>query len=154
MFESSLFRMLIYTPILLLMSNAISLRRDKSIPSFIIILQSLILGIILTFDLHFKVVCILLKSYITIFNLFVFLIASLILTLAAFYLRKIHIVEKESICDFFIRRLYVIRDKFIWFKHVLGFYIMLLFSILISDIDRIYFEILLKKSMLNSISIK
>lgn len=50
MFESSLFRMLIFSLILLLMSNTISLRRDKSILCFRIVINSLALTSVLAFN--------------------------------------------------------------------------------------------------------
>ena len=107
------------------MSNAISLRRDKSILYSRIVISSLILTSMIAFsNLHVNA----LGSGIGIygglfnisvlsqtFNIFIFLITGLILTLTAFYPRKIHVVEKESIYNFFMVKLlynkYMISNK-------------------------------------------
>jgi NADH-ubiquinone oxidoreductase chain 2 len=107
------------------MSNAITLRRDKSILYSRIVISSLALASIIGFNnLQMNA----LQSGIGIygglfnisilsqtFNIFILLITSLILTLTAFYPRKIHIVEKESIYNFFMMKLlynkYMISNK-------------------------------------------
>ena len=107
--------MVIFSLILLLMSNAISLRRDKSILYSRIVINSLVLTSIIAFNnLHIKGLgegigiyggLFNISVFSQTFNIFIFLITSLILTLTAFYPRKIHIVEKESIYNFFMMRL-------------------------------------------------
>ena len=97
------------------MSNAISLRRDKSILYSRIVINSLILTSVLAFNnLHIKGLgegigiyggLFNISVFSQTFNIFIFLITSLILTLTAFYPRKIHIVKKESIYNFFMMKL-------------------------------------------------
>ena len=97
------------------MSNAISLRRDKSILYSRAVINSLVLTSILAFNnLHVKGLGEGIGIYGGLFNvsvfsqtlnIFIFLITSLILTLTAFYPRKIHVPEKESIYNFFMMKL-------------------------------------------------
>ena len=97
------------------MSNAITLRRDKSILYSRIVIQSLILTSILAFNnLHIKGLgegigiyggLFNISVFSQTFNIFIFFITSIILTLTAFYPRKVYIPEKESIYNFFMLQL-------------------------------------------------
>ena len=115
MFESSLFRMILSALIQLLLSNAISLRRDKSILYSRVVISNLVLTSILAFNnLHIKGLgegigiyggLFNISVFSQTFNIFIFLITSLILTLTAFYPRKIHLGERESIYNILMVRL-------------------------------------------------
>lgn len=107
--------MLVTSLVMLLISNAITLRRDKSILYSRISMQSLILVNILAFNnLHVQGLgegisiyggLFNISLYTQTFNIFILLITSLILTLTAFYPRKIHVKEKESIYNVFMTKL-------------------------------------------------
>lgn len=100
---------------MLLISNAITLRRDKSILYSRIVIQSLILISILAFNnLHIKALgngigiyggLFNISVFSQTFNIFIFFITSLILTLTAFYPRKVYITKNESIYNFFMMKL-------------------------------------------------
>ena len=108
-------KMVIFSLIMLLISNAITLRRDKSILYSRIVIQSLILISILAFNnLHIKALgngigiyggLFNISVFSQTFNIFIFFITSLILTLTAFYPRKVYITKNESIYNFFMMKL-------------------------------------------------
>jgi NADH-ubiquinone oxidoreductase chain 2 len=97
------------------MSNAITLRRDKSILYSRIVIQSLILTSLLAYNnLHINGLgegigiyggLFNISVFSQTFNIFIFIITSIILTLTAFYPRKVYISEGESIYNFFMLKL-------------------------------------------------
>jgi NADH-ubiquinone oxidoreductase chain 2 len=105
--EAGIARMLISSLILLLMSNAISLKRDKSILYSRIVIQSLILTSVIAFNnvninglsegigIYGGLFNISLLTQT--FNIFIFLITCIILTLTAFYPRKVYTPSKNSL---------------------------------------------------------
>ena len=107
--------MIIFSLITLLISNAITLRRDKSILYSRVVMSSLALTSALAFNnLHIRALgqgiglyggLFNISVFSQTFNIFIFLITSLILTLTAFYPRKVHIAEKESIFKLFMLKL-------------------------------------------------
>ena len=107
MFKSSLFRIIISSLILLLISNAISLRRDKSILYSRIVIKSLILASIIALDaLYIRSLergigiyggLFNITAFTQTFNIFIFLVSSAILIITAFYPRKVYIKEHASI---------------------------------------------------------
>lgn len=108
-------KMVIFSLIMLLISNAITLRRDKSILYSRVVIQSLILISIIAFNnLHLKALghgigvyggLFNISVFSQTFNIFIFFMTSLILTLTAFYPRKIYIKNSESIYNFITMKL-------------------------------------------------
>ncbi len=107
--------MIISSLIMLLISNAITLRRDKSILYSRVAIQSLILISIIAFNnLNIKGLgsgigvyggLFNISVFSQTFNIFIFFVTSLILTLTAFYPRKIYIRENESIYNLLMMKL-------------------------------------------------
>lgn len=99
--------MLISLLVLLLFSNAVTLRRDKSI----LFSRIVIIGLLLTSFLAYTNLYIRplekgigiygglfnVSTFTQTFNIFIFLVSAVILTLTAFYPRKIYIKELSSI---------------------------------------------------------
>lgn len=114
--------MLIYSLIMLLISNAVSLRRDKSILYSRIAIISLTIMTILSFNnLYIKgfeksigifggLFNVSMLTYT--FNIFIFLITTAILTLTAFYPRKIYLKDR-SLYNLFT-------DKFLYNKSLIS----------------------------------
>ena len=107
--------MVISSLIMLLISNAVTLRRDKSILYSRVVIQNLIMISILAFNnLHIKGLgngigvyggLFNISVFSQTFNLFIFFITSLILTLTAFYPRKVYITGNESVYNFLMMKL-------------------------------------------------
>ncbi|RYE15840.1 MAG: hypothetical protein EOP34_01450 [Rickettsiales bacterium] len=107
--------MLISLLVLLLFSNAVTLRRDKSI----LFSRIVIIGLLLTSFLAYTNLYIRplekgigiygglfnVSTFTQTFNIFIFLISAVILTLTAFYPRKIYIKELSSISSLLSKKL-------------------------------------------------
>ncbi len=107
--------MLISLLVLLLFSNAVTLRRDKSI----LFSRTVIIGLLLTSFLAYSNLYIRplekgigiygglfnVSTFTQTFNIFIFLISAVILTLTAFYPRKIYIKGLSSICSLLSKKL-------------------------------------------------
>lgn len=115
MFKSSLFRVLISLLVSLLISNAVTLRRDQSILFSRIVIKSLLLISFLAYNnLHiyplekgigiygglFNV-----TTFTHSFNIFIFLVSACILTLTAFYPRSVHVSSHSSIYNILTAKL-------------------------------------------------
>lgn len=107
MFESSLFRMLITLLILLLLSNAVTTRQDKSILFSRIVVKTLLLISCLTWNNIYLLPLekglglygglFHVTTFTQSFNLFILILSAMILTLNAFYPRKIYTTNLRSI---------------------------------------------------------
>ena len=99
--------MLISSLILLLVSNAVSLRRDKSILYSRVVIKSLLFSSIIALNsLHIRPLekgigiyggLFNVTTFTQTFNIFIFLVSAIILTLTAFYPRKVYIKQYSSI---------------------------------------------------------
>lgn len=99
--------MLISSLILLLVSNAVSLRRDKSILYSRVVIKILIFASIIALNsLHIRPLekgiglyggLFNVTTFTQTFNIFIFLVSAIILTLTAFYPRKVYIKQYSSI---------------------------------------------------------
>lgn len=99
--------MLISLLIFLLVSNAVTLRRDKSILFSRVVIKSLLFASFLTLNnLYLKPLekgiglyggLFNVTTFTQTFNIFIFLISAIILTLTAFYPRKVYIKEYSSL---------------------------------------------------------
>ena len=99
--------LLISSLILLLVSNAVSLRRDKSILYSRVVIKSLIFSSIIALNsLHIRPLekgigiyggLFNVTTFTQTFNIFIFLVSAVILTLTAFYPRKVYIKQYSSI---------------------------------------------------------
>nr|YP_009681556.1 NADH dehydrogenase subunit 2 [Pseudocercospora fijiensis]QDO71977.1 NADH dehydrogenase subunit 2 [Pseudocercospora fijiensis] len=108
--------MLISLLVLLLFSNAITIRRDKSILFSRIVISSLILTTLLAYNnIYMKALQAGLSIYggllnITTFsqsfNVFIILMTAIILTLNAFYPRKIYVVKLSNIYSLLLNKMY------------------------------------------------
>nr|YP_010809142.1 NADH dehydrogenase subunit 2 [Pseudocercospora fuligena]UNZ86587.1 NADH dehydrogenase subunit 2 [Pseudocercospora fuligena] len=108
--------MLISLLVLLLFSNAVTIRRDKSILFSRIVISSLILTALLAFNnLYIKPLeagvsiyggLLNITTFSQTFNIFILLISAIILTLTAFYPRKIYVRELSSIYSLLLSKIY------------------------------------------------
>nr|YP_009469570.1 NADH dehydrogenase subunit 2 [Pseudocercospora mori]AVE15080.1 NADH dehydrogenase subunit 2 [Pseudocercospora mori] len=108
--------MLISLLVLLLFSNAVTIRRDKSILFSRIVISSLILTALLAFNnLYTKPLeagvsiyggLLNVTTFSQTFNIFILLISAIILTLTAFYPRKIYVRELSSIYSLLLSKIY------------------------------------------------
>ena len=99
--------MLISSLILLLVSNAVSLRRDKSILYSRVVIKSLIFSSLIALNsLHIRPLekgigiyggLFNVTTFTQTFNIFIFLVSAIILTLTAFYPRKVYVEQYSSI---------------------------------------------------------
>ena len=108
--------MLISLLILLLFSNAVTIRRDKSILFSRVVITSLVLTILLAYNnLYIRP----LQSGVSIyggllnvttfsqaFNIFIILVSAVILTLTAFYPRKIQVEKLSSVYNLLTKKIY------------------------------------------------
>lgn len=127
MFKSSLFRMLITLLIFLLLSNAVSLRQDKSILFSRIVIKSLVLITYLTWNHLYlipfeKGIGILgglfhVTTFTQSFNIFILLISATILSLSGFYPRKVHINEYSSL---YVTSAKLFNNKLLYNKDVIA----------------------------------
>ncbi len=107
MFKSSLFRILICLLVFVLVSNAVTIRRDKSILFSRVVIIGLALASILTINsLYIKPLekgigvyggLFNVTTFTQTFNIFIFLVSAIILTLTAFYPRKVYIKQYSSL---------------------------------------------------------
>ena len=108
--------MLISLLVLLLFSNAVTIRRDKSILFSRIVISSLILTALLAFNnLYIKPLeagvsiyggLLNITTFSQTFNIFILLISAIILTLTAFYPRKVYLRELSSIYSLLLSKIY------------------------------------------------
>lgn len=108
--------MLISLLVLLLFSNAVTIRRDKSILFSRIVISSLILTALLAFNnLYVKPLeagvsiyggLLNITTFSQTFNIFILLISAIILTLTAFYPRKVYLRELSSIYSLLLSKIY------------------------------------------------
>jgi len=115
--------MLIYSILFLLLSNAVTLRRDKSIlfsraASIVLIYSSLLAIFSLLIQNSFKGIGLFGGLFHTtaitqIFQIFIFLISAVILQLTAFYPRRVWIAEYSSLNKLFFYKLLYYRTKIV-----------------------------------------
>lgn len=115
--------MLIFLLILLLISNAVTLRQDKSILFSRVVIQNLIFASFIAFNnLYLKPLekgiglyggLFNVSTLSQTFNIFIFLISSVILIFTAFYPRKVYLTQNSSFYNLFL-------SKFLYNKNIIS----------------------------------